>query len=60
MTFLLIFFDRSIKTDRTIITQNLCVSLALAHLLTLLTLDRHDLHLDDVLLKPIYTFLTRV
>lgn len=40
---------RVIKTDRTVITQNLCISLLLSHLMALTTLDRHYLHLDDVM-----------
>ena len=39
---------RSIKNDRTVITQNLCAVLMISHLLILTTLDRHYFHLDDV------------
>lgn len=43
-----LFYYRSIKTDRTVITQNLCVSLIVSNFLILTTLDKHFLHLDDV------------
>lgn len=48
ITFTVLTVLRSIKTDRTVITQNLCVFLMVSHILALTTLDRHYLKLDDV------------
>lgn len=36
------------KTDRTVITQNLCVCLIVSYVLILTTLDKHYFDLDDV------------